>query len=416
MAVTKKNIKQQLGAATAILLGHDAIAEESELYNNWDVDLGYLRYEEPDKITVDTFMAMINGDLSPTDNIKLGLVFDTLTGATPSGALPGNSIDSATTVSGGSVSSGGDGGSPLVEFDDTRLAFDATWTHEWHRLIRSNTSAYVSVEGDYTAVGGSLGIEKDTQDRAYTFTAAIGLATDKVGRSDETTPEPLSNTADSIFNGTGSKNTYDALLGVTHIINKRTLAMVNYTYSTALGYHTDPYKVISVADIEDAPLATLYESRPDERTRQILYTKLVHELPSSGNHFAISYRYHTDTWDLNSHTIESHYSNRLSNNHLIEPFWRIYHQQAANFYQRTIIYDPDTQNNLSEVILPEHVSSDSRLSELMSNTLGIKYRYKTSATGSLDLRMAYIYRDYSNTIISDEGNYFVTLSFGKGFE
>ncbi|EAT11919.1 DUF3570 domain-containing protein [Bermanella marisrubri] len=419
MAVTKKNIKQRIGAATAILLGQDAVAQDGELYNNWDVDLGYLRYEEPDKIEVDTYMAMINGDLSPTDSIKLGLVFDTLTGATPSGALPSNGGGGSTFtgVSGGQTSSGG-GDTGLVEFDDTRLAFDATWTHEWHRLIRSNTSAYVSVEGDYTAVGGSLGIEKDTQDRAYTFTAAVGLATDKVGRSDETTPEPLSRTADAIFNGTGNKNTYDALLGITHVINKRTLAMLNYTYSTALGYHTDPYKIISVADINDNQLAngTLYESRPDERTRQILYTKLVHELPSTGNHFAISYRYHTDTWDLNSHTIESHYSKRLSNNHLIEPFWRIYHQQAANFYQRTIIYDPNTQSNLSEVELPEHVSSDSRLAELLSNTIGIKYRYKTSASGSIDLRAAYIYRDYSNTIVSDEGNYFVTLSFGKGFE
>ncbi|WP_396587868.1 DUF3570 domain-containing protein [Bermanella sp. R86510] len=417
MAVTKKNIRQQLGTATALLLGQEAIAEDATLYNNWNVDLGYLRYEEPDKIAVDTYMAMINGDLSPTDNIKLGLVFDTLSGATPSGALPSNGGGGTTFtgVSGGQTNAGG-GDTGLVKFDDTRLAFDATWSHEWQRLIRSKTSAYVSVEGDYTAVGGSLGIEKDTEDRAYTFSAAVGLAADTVGRSDETTPQPLSNTGDALFNDTGTKNTYDGLIGITRVINKRTVAMATYTYSTALGYHTDPYKIISVADAEDAQLATLYESRPDERTRQILYTKLVHELPKTGNHFAMSYRYHTDSWDLNSHTLETHYSYRVSNNHLLEPFWRLYHQQAANFYTRTIEYDPNTQNNLSDVTLPEFASSDSRLSELMSNTLGIKYRYKTSKTGSIDLRAAYIYRDYSNAITKDEGNYFVTLSFGKGFE
>lgn len=415
MAVTKRNIRKQLTTATALLLGEQAVAEDSTLYNEWNVDLGYLRYEEPDKITVDTYMAMISGNLSPKDAIKLGLVFDTLSGATPSGALQKSDYVTVSGVSGGETTADGES-TGFVRFDDTRLAFDATWTHEWQRLIRSNTSAYVSVEGDYTAIGGGLGIEKDTEDRAYTFTAAMGMATDRVGRSDETTPQPLTELSNTQFNDTGKKNTYDALLGITRILNQRTIAMLNYTYSHSLGYHTDPYKIISIADDSDRELTQVYESRPDERIRHVIYSKLLHERPNSGDQMRLSYRYHQDSWQLNSHTLETGYGIKLDQRHRVEPFIRLYHQQAAEFYSRTINFNPATQENFSDVVLPQHASSDARLGELLSTTIGAKYQLNTSERNSVDLRFAYIYRDYSDAVISDDGTFFVTLSLGRGFK
>lgn len=414
MAVTNKKLTQKLALAAGALLGHSATQaastpDDSGLYNSWNVDVGYLRYSEPDKITVDTYMAQINGNLSDKDTIKLGLVFDTLTGSTPTGALPDSTV-TVTGVSGGGGGSVGGGGS-TAPFDDTRLAIDASWGHEWQRLLRSKMSAYVSVEGDYTAIGGGLSLERDTQDKAYTFTAAIGGSIDKVGRSDETTPAPLSRTVDAEFYGTGSKNTYDLLLGVSKVINRRTAAMMNLSYSRSLGYHTDPYKMISLADFEDAEFTTLYESRPEERERYILYTKIVHELPKSGHHIAASYRYHTDTWDVNSHTFEGSYSFNMNAKHLLAPFARVYHQQAANFYQRTILSDDGVLDDL-----PEFASSDPRLGEMLSVTLGSKYQYKTSSTGSIDLRVGYIYRQYMNAVIGDDDTLFVTLDLGKGFD
>ncbi len=414
MAVTKK-LTQQLALAAGALLGHNATQaasnpDESGLYNSWNVDVGYLRYSEPDKITVDTYMAQINGNLSDKDTIKLGLVFDTLTGSTPTGALPDTDYVTVSGVSGGGgFSSGGSGGT--APFDDTRLAIDTSWGHEWQRLLRSKVSAYVSVEGDYTAVGGGLSLERDTQDKAYTFTGAIGGSVDKVSRSNEQTPAPLSPTGDNLFYGAGSKNTYDALLGMTKVINRRTAAMVNFSYSRSLGYHTDPYKMISVADSDDAEFITLYESRPEERERYILYSKIVHELPKSGHHIAASYRYHTDSWDVNSHTFEGSYSFNMNAKHLLAPFARVYHQQAANFYQRTILSEDGVLDNL-----PEFASSDPRLGEMLSATLGSKYQYKTSSTGSIDLRFGYIYRQYTDAVIDDDSTVFMTIDLGKGFD
>ncbi|MFY0640087.1 MAG: DUF3570 domain-containing protein [Bermanella sp.] len=413
MAVTKK-LKQQLTLAASALLGHEAVEavekDSASLYNSWNVDVGYLRYKEPDRITVDTYMAKISGNLSDKDTIKLGLVFDTLTGSTPSGVLPNNDTVTVTSASGGSGGSAG-GGDGTVPFDDTRLAIDTSWGHEWQRLIRSNLSAYVSVEGDYTAIGGGMSIEKDTEDKAYTFTAALGGSVDKVSRSDETTPEALSNIDDAIFFGKGSKNNYDMLFGMSTVINRRTAAMVNLSHSRSLGYLTDPYKMISVADADDVSYGTLYESRPDNRERYILYTKLVHELPKSGHHLDFSYRYHTDSWDVNSHTVEMSYSFDTRIKHLFTPFGRIYHQQAANFYQRTILSD----NIVIDSAL-EHASSDPRLAEMLSVTAGLKYQYRTSATGSIDFRLAYIHRQYEDAIVDDDGTVFFTVDLGKGFD
>jgi len=415
VAVTK-NIKQQLALATGALLANEGTnAEETEksLYSPWNVDVGYMRYEEPDYISVDTYMAFLSGNISDDDTIALGLVFDTLTGATPTGALIGDEFASVSGVSGGGVSTdaGSDG---KVTFDDTRLAIDAKWTHEWERLVRSKTGAYVSVEGDYTAVGGSIGVEKDNDDKSLTYTIALGGALDKVSQSNEKTPEPLTQIDNGVNFGTGHKNSYDMLMGVTGVINRYTQGMLNFSYSRSLGYHTDPYKIISMADANDTELAKVFERRPDERERYIVYGKVTHEVPSSGHHIALSYRFHGDTWGVYSHTFEGGYSWVHKNNHLFEPFVRLYHQTAADFYMRTILVEEGSV--FDESLLPSHASSDARLAESINTTIGMKYKFKTSAKNSIDLRAGYYLRDFRNAIIGEDGAYFVQFDFGKGFD
>jgi hypothetical protein len=419
--LNKKNIRQQLALATGALLTHEAHASESDeikLYSPWEVDVGYLRYTEPDYITVDTVMAMLNGNVSDKDTVKIGLVFDTLTGSTPTGEIPDSDIVSVSGVSGGSVSAdGGSGGNAL--FDDTRLAFDANWGHEWQRLIRSNVNAYVSVEGDYTAIGGSIGIEKDNNDKSTTYSAAYGMSTDTVSRSDESTPEPLSDTSKNIMYGAGQRNSYEALFGLSHVINRRTVGQLNLTYSRSLGYHTDPYKMISIADSSDGTNGTVFESRQDNRERYIIYSKIAHELPKSGHHIDASYRLHIDNWGVNSHTFEGGYSFTKNNKHLFKPFGRIYHQEAADFYTRSIPYSGDPNINTSDIIESiegTYASSDVRLSEMTALTAGVKYQFKLSSRSAIDLRVAYIHRDYRDAVINEDGSYFVTLGLGSGFD
>ena len=413
MAVTK--LKKKLALASATLLASGAQAEQEEtaqFYNKWNVDVGYLHYSEPDYITVDTYMAMIDGDLSDKDTVKLGLVFDTLSGATPTGALPGSESVTVSGASGNASAEGSKGGT--APFNDTRLAMDVTWGHEWQRLLKSKSGIHVSVEGDYTSVGGSLAVGMDTKDKSQTLSLGVGVASDKVSRSSEQTPSPLTESADSIMFGAGHKNTYDIMVGLTQVINRRTVAMLNLSYSQSLGYHTDPYKVVSIADKDDAELTTVFEHRPDNRQRYIMYSKVNHELPENGHHLSLSYRLHMDSWDLNSHTFEGSYSFPFMEKHKLEPFARIYHQQAANFHTRTINYSGS--GTFDTVSLPEYASADARLAQMLSTTVGAKFRYMTSKTGSIDFRAAYYYREYTNAILSSDDALFFVVDLGKSFQ
>ena len=417
MAVTKNNITNKLALATSALLAHETHGEQGEdgeLYNKWEVDVGYLHYNEPDYISVDTYMAMINGNLSDKDSIKLGLVFDTLSGATPTGALPGSESVTVGGASGGNISAAESAGGTAA-FDDTRLAVDAIWGHEWERLIRTKAGAHVSVEGDYTSVGGSIALELDSDDRAYTYTIGAGTAADKVSRSSPQTPEPLTDSSAGSMFGVGHKNSYDLLFGVSRVINRRTVGMLNFTYSQSLGYHTDPYKVISVADADDTEYGTVYEHRPDSRERFILYSKIKHELPKSGHHLGLTYRYHTDSWDLNSHTLEGSYGFPVFEKHRLEPFARLYSQQAADFYSRTIVA-PANAENVDARDLVTYASADIRLADMLSATIGAKFQYKTSKKGSIDLRLAYYYREYKDAVISNDDAVFAVIDFGKSFD
>ncbi len=414
MAVT--NIKRKLALASATLLAHEAQAEQEEttqLYNKWDIDAGYLYYNEPDYITVHTYMAMISGNLSDKDNIKLGLVFDTLTGATPTGALPNSESVTVTGVSGGAgKASNSTGGT--APFNDTRLAIDASWGHEWERLLRSKAGMAVSVEGDYTSIGGSLTLEKDSHDKTQTYSLGFGFSADKVGRSNEQTPVPLTKSSEGAMLGSGHKNTFDTLFGITRVINKHTVGMLNFSYSHSLGYHTDPYKVVSIADANDIEISdgAVFENRPDSRERFITYAKIKHQVPSSGHHIGISYRFHTDSWKLNSHTIETSYSFPVMKKHTLEPFVRLYHQQAADFYSKKIPFIVDFDTSVSQI---SHASADVRLAEILSTTIGAKFKYTTSESGSIDFRLAYYLRDYSDAVINKDGALFLVVDLGKSF-
>mgnify|MGYP000190877559 CR=1 FL=1 len=420
MAVTKSNLTHKLALATSALLAHEAHSKQdegSELYNKWEVDVGYLHYNEPDYISVDTYMAMINGNLSDKDSIKLGLVLDTLSGATPTGALPSSESVTFGGASGGNISASGSAGG-TAPFNDTRLAMDVIWGHEWERLIRTKSGAHVSVEGDYTSVGGSLALELDSEDRSITYTIGGSSSSDKVSRTSEQTPAPLTQSNAGTMYGAGHKNSYDLLLGISRVLNRRTVGMLNFTYSQSLGYHTDPYKVLSVADENDIPLidGATYENRPDSRERFIFYSKIKHELPKNGHHLGLSYRFHTDSWDLNSHTIEGTYGFPIFESHRLEPFARIYSQQAAKFYTKTLAYDGASTWEEASENFPNYASADIRLANMTSATLGAKFQYKTSKKGSIDLRLAYYYRDYKDAVVSNDDAIFAVIDFGKSFD
>ncbi|MCH8552005.1 MAG: DUF3570 domain-containing protein [Natronospirillum sp.] len=400
-ATDQRNIRGMLALATTGLLGQ---AAAQDFANDWTVNLAYLNYFEPDRVNVQSFYGKASGQISDDAHISVGVVLDTMTGATPSGAVEGSNVVANTGTSGGGFEVDGTSSS-LADFDDTRLAVDLDWEHTYGRFVRVNYGAYASVEGDFAALGASVKGNVDLNNRNTTLALGLGAEGDQSSQRDGRTPEPMSNVTDQSFYGEGRRNTYDVLLGVTQVLGRRTIAQVNLTYTHSLGYHNDPYKVFSRADEDDVEAERYYENRPDERIRGALYTSLRHQL-TDGDIIGGSLRYYQDDWGVEAVTGELSYRLHIAGRgSYVEPFGRAHYQTEADFYLRTLGMDEE---------LPEYASADARLGELQAYTGGLKFSQPVLDWGTLQIRGSYYYQRFEDANYDDNQAFIAQLGFEFG--
>jgi len=175
---------------------------------------------------------------------------------------------------------------------------------------------------------------------------------------------------------------------------------VNYSFSDSSGYLSDPYKALSVVDGVSGDAIALppadgpshlnyYELRPDNRAKHSLYTQAKYYM--DGKVLDASYRYMTDDWEIDSHTIDLRYRWPLNNGNYLEPHLRFYIQTAAEFYQLSLV-DGEP--------LPEYASSDYRLGDFDAITAGLKYGWKTGGGNDMNVRLE-LYRQSGNVSASD---------------
>lgn len=403
MAAIKK-ISPLLAVASGSLLAQNANAQD--VYeNDWKLDFSYLYYGEEDRVKVNKYVADINGRLSDNDTISMKLVLDSMSGATPTGEVANDTSVTSTGTSGGSASSaGGIGG--LAKFDDTRLSADIAWLHNHSRTLQVSYGAYVSVENDYNAIGGTIAFEKFNDNKTFSWTGGISASADEISGTGGDTPQPLALTSTARTFGEGERNSFDLIGGFTKVLNSRTVTQFNIGYSYSEGYLTDPYKLISLTLNDAVGTTSRYESRPGERTRTHMYWKISHHTRKN-NTIQFATRYYTDDWDIDSFTIE--YKHRLNqfNGNYFEPQLRLYNQTAANFYVRSLeIGTP----------LPEFASADARLAELSSATLAAKYGIKFSDRKELNMRLGYYYQDIENNNFEDNKAIVFNINYSLEFE
>ncbi len=403
-----KSIRSKLAIATCALLSQGA-QQAAATDSSWISDTSYLVYSEADRVTVHKIITNANVTLGDNNALSLEAVYDTITGATPSGA-----VKSVNTVSVTTPSSGGNGfktasGTPdLILFDDTRLGVNVGWTRKYSRTFKINYGASVSVERDYEAYGGSLTFDKETADRNLTFTAGIASSYDAVFQSSGRTPQPMGNVDEAVFYDAGKKRGYEGLLGISKTLNRRTVAQINYTIGSQEGYLTDPYKLISMTDANGVEKERYYESRPDNRLRQTLYGALVHRLGNQDT-IHLSYRFYRDDWDINSHTLNYRHRKKFANGHFLEPHLRLYSQTAANFFSHSLPYVSEEQP------LPEFASADYRLDEMNSVTLGTKYGLPAWG-GTLRFRLEYLYQSFAEAEFDTNKALIFQASYKKAFD
>lgn len=394
------SVSTALAAATCGLLGQSTPAPvQAQEDPDWHFNTALLFYGESDDRVRDYSLNLLATRNFVDDRIlSLGLAVDSLTGATPNGAIRLGVPQTFTRPSGNDVYTVAADSLPLDDtFLDTRVAISASWQQPLGRLWTANVGATASDEYDYTHFGINGGIARDFNNRNTTLSSRVSFARDSldpVGGA----PVPLAEMSDVGDTGnklgTEDKDVLDVVLGVTQVISRQLIVQLNYSYSDSSGYLTDPYKFLSVVDgstgdtiartpppgVEGPSHVFRFENRPDARTKHSLYGQAKYYF--GGKVLDASYRYMTDDWEIDSHTLEARLRWPIGDSSYLEPHVRLYTQSAAEFYTISLV---------DGITLPAFASSDYRLGDFDAVTLGLKYGWHTSGGNEMSVR-AELYR------------------------
>jgi hypothetical protein len=395
-----EHIRGALALATCSLLapGPSQAASDSD---QWDVESAALFYSEKDRVDVFEPAFTARKEIGDDEFVTVRGVIDSMTGASPNGATTTDQPQTFTGASGQNSYSVNANEFPLVSFTDTRIALGADWERPDSRTSRNILGGTVSVESDYYSFGGSFTHLWDSDDRLTTWTAGIGGSLDIVsptggaptalqrlstvsttgggGRGDDDEGERGEGEGEGEGLNGESKLTADVVLGVTRILNPRSLIQLNYSFSHRNGYLNDPYKVVSLIDPTGATVDYIYESRPEDRNANILYLKWNYHFPEDV--LRVSHRYFTDDWGIHSDTTDVTYRFEAGQGFFIEPYGRYYTQTAADFFRYSL---PDFEP------IPSHVSADYRLARMASRTSGIRMGRALDEDSEWSLKLEYM--------------------------
>jgi opacity protein-like surface antigen len=360
-----------------------------------------LYYGESDGRVQDASLSLLAKRWFADDkDLTLTLTVDSLTGASASGATPMDVAQTFTTPSGNAVYTIPAGQHPLDDtFIDTRVAISASWQQPLGRLYKVNAGLTASGEYDYLHIGGNVGLSRDFNNRNTTVSVGVAYARDSMD-PEGGAPIPLARMLDigdlSNKMGDQDKDVVDLLLGVTQVVNRNLLVQLNYSYSDSSGYLNDPYKFISMVDgvtgdtvprtpapgVEGPSHEFRFESRPEDRAKHSLFGQAKYYW--DGRVVDVSYRYMTDDWDIDSHTLDAKVRFPMGDNRYLEPHVRFYSQSEAEFYRASLV---DSEP------VPLYASADYRLGDFDAITAGIKYGWKTGSGNDISVRLAYYRQD-----------------------
>ena len=226
----------------------------------------------------------------------------------------------------------------------------ASWQQPVGEASLVNVGASISHEYDYTHLGVNARYARDFNQRNTTVSAGLSYAMDTIEPVGGA-PLPLTSMLDeddtSNRRGDEDKDVLDVVLGVSQVVSRNLLVQLNYSLSRQDGYLNNPYKVLSLVDPvtgdtlprvpgpEGGPNGQfLFEHRPDERTQHGIFLQGKYNM--SGKVLDASYRFMTDDWEIDSHTLDLRYRWPLGETSYIEPHVRYYTQTEAEFYRLSL--------------------------------------------------------------------------------
>jgi hypothetical protein len=197
-----------------------------------------------------------------------------------------------------------------------------------------------SRENDYKAVYGGLDNELHFNQKNTTMNLGLGFSQDSINPTQQ---EGLDRVRDE------EKSSSSYYLGIAQVLNQSTMIRASLGFTQLSGFLTDPYK--------------LQDSRPDVRKQTTLTFGYRQFIARTESALHLDFRYYTDDWKLESHTLDIAWQQNLGEGQLIVPSIRWYTQQQAEFYG--LYFDENSGT--------KYFSNDYRLSTYDALSYKLKY-------------------------------------------
>ena len=319
-------------------------------------DASYQFYDEgTDRIRVESYYLRGEVELNDETSLRFQYLNDAISGASPTGALPG-------------------GLQPFLsaEIYDVRNGLLGAISRQFgdHRVELEISR---SKENDYISNGVALSDMIEFNQKNTELTFGLNYLDDDV----------------AVFDGREDqrKETYDLFAGISQIIDKNTVVSCNLTLGYSDGYLSDPYKVIQRTEIVGFPDGlggTIFipvdnicpENRPDSRFRQVLQFEGRHYVEAADASVDVVLRFSNDDFGILSQTLQIEWRQQVGEKLQLVPFFRYYHQSAADFFVRSLdglpIETPPANPDGSGL----NYSADYRLSSFDAVSVGLRARFR----------------------------------------
>jgi hypothetical protein len=255
--------------------------------------------------------------------------------------------------------------SPYEEF---RQEVGATLDYLYRDTIL-NVSFTNSTENDYDANTVAVSMSHEMFYGLTTLNMGFSRGTDEVGKStDPTFSEPV------------DRVRYH--FGVSQVITKKMLLTVDLESVSAVGFLNNPYRAVRIEGVFGHP-----EVYPDTRSGLALASRGLYYLGDDRT-IMIGYRYYTDNWGIDAHTLEGRYNHYYTPKILAEYSLRYYTQGQASFYND----DFDQEYT--------YMARDKEMSQFSNYSLGYKITYEVFESSDSffkrgDINFAYNFFQYN---------------------
>ena len=299
------------------------------------VDYRYEYYaEDARRMTIQTDSVYFEQQLSDAFDVNGELVYDGISGATPTGTHDIN------------------GKVLTTEVKDIRHAANLSLDGKLGNETITPGFAW-SQETDYLSYGVSLNDAIEFNEKNTTVQVGASHNFDSVRHADKKT--------------WSDKESSEGLIGISQLLTPKTILAADFTFGYENGFLSDPYRLAQYHPTIFPPnfFIGVPERRPDFRSKEILYTSLTQYFDRINGSLEGSYRFYNDSYGIVAHTVGLTWHQWLGKHFIVEPQVRLYEQSAASFYSTTFS-GPFSSN-------PAGIhSSDYRLSNLYSVDVGLQ--------------------------------------------